>query len=229
MILRKENDNVKNFNDFTSKLPYLGKEGKIILEETINIKEPFATYIEPNIVDAFYTKTTHSIHANYNRLTKDNSQLVPLQMWGRKSIITQDRNRVEIYPEGLNSIKFSRMMAESYGNYERYYDLEYQMGYFSKLNIVTENESNKRIIHRIYYGMDGVKTFSIVLDTNEFPSLADITESDLVTIFDLLNELRNKDINLDIEESIFESLEEALEYTKEIDKKVLSQKEKKLK
>lgn len=229
MILRKENDNVKNFNDFTSKLPYLGKEGKIILEETINTKEPFATYIEANIVDAFYTKTTHSIHANYNRLTKDNSQLVPLQMWGRKSIITQDRNRVEIYPEGLNSIKFSRMMAKSYGNYERYYDLEYQMGYFSKLNIVTENESNKRIIHRIYYGMDGVKTFSIVLDTNEFPSLADITESDLVTIFDLLNELRNKDINLDIEESIFESLEEALEYTKEIDKKVLSQKEKKLK
>lgn len=229
MILRKENDNVKNFNDFTSKLPYLGKEGKIILEETINTKEPFATYIEPNIVDAFYTKTTHSIHANYNRLTKDNSQLVPLQMWGRKSIITQDRNRVEIYPEGLNSIKFSRMMAKSYGNYERYYDLEYQMGYFSKLNIVTENESNKRIIHRIYYGMDGVKTFSIVLDTNEFPSLADITESDLVTIFDLLNELRNKDINLDIEESIFESLEEALEHTKEIDKKVLSQKEKKLK
>ena len=51
-------------------------------------------------------------------------------------------------------------MAKSYGNYERYYDLEYQMGYFSKLNIVTENESNKRII---YYGMDGVKTFSIVL------------------------------------------------------------------
>jgi len=229
MILRKENDNVKNFNDFTSKLPYLGKEGKIILEETINTKEPFATYIEANIVDAFYTKTTHSIHANYNRLTKDNSQLVALQMWGRKSIITQDRNRVEIYPEGLNSIKFSRMMAKSYGNYERYYDLEYQMGYFSKLNIVTENESNKRIIHRIYYGMDGVKTFSIVLDTNEFPSLADITESDLVTIFDLLNELRNKDINLDIEESIFESLEEALEHTKEIDKKVLSQKEKKLK
>ena len=229
MILRKENDNVKNFNDFTSKLPYLGKEGKIILEETINTKEPFATYIEANIVDAFYTKTTHSIHTNYNRLTKDNSQLVPLQMWGRKSIITQDRNRVEIYPEGLNSIKFSRMMAKSYGNYERYYDLEYQMGYFSKLNIVTENESNKRIIHRIYYGMDGVKTFSIVLDTNEFPSLADITESDLVTIFDLLNELRNKDINLDIEESIFESLEEALEHTKEIDKKVLSQKEKKLK
>ena len=229
MILRKENDNVKNFNDFTSKLPYLGKEGKIILEETINTKEPFATYIEANIVDAFYTKTTHSIHANYNRLTKDNSQLVPLQMWGRKSIITQDRNRVEIYPEGLNSIKFSRMMAKSYGNYERYYDLEYQMGYFSKLNIVTENESNKRIIHRIYYGMDGVKTFSIVLDTNEFPSLADITENDLVTIFDLLNELRNKDINLDIEESIFESLEEALEHTKEIDKKVLSQKEKKLK
>ena len=150
-------------------------------------------------------------------------------MWGRKSIITQDRNRVEIYPERLDSIKFSRLMAKSYGNYERYYDLEYQMGYFSKLNIVTENESNKRIIYRIYYGMDWVKTFSIVLDTNEFPSLADITESDLVTIFDLLNELRNKEINLDIEESIFESLEEALEHTKEIDKKVLSQKEKKLK
>lgn len=147
-------------------------------------------------------------------------------MWGRKSIITQDRNRVEIYPERLNLIKFSRLMAKSYGNYERYYNLEYQMGYFSKLNIVTENESNKRII---YYGMDGVKTFSIVLDTNEFPSLADITESDLVTIFDLLNELRNKEINLDIEESIFESLEEALEHTKEIDKKVLSQKKKKLK
>ena len=50
MILRKENDNVKNFNDFTSKLPYIGKEGKIILEETINTKEPFATYIEANIV-----------------------------------------------------------------------------------------------------------------------------------------------------------------------------------
>ena len=75
-------------------------------------------------------------------------------MWGRKSIITQDGNRVEIYPERLNSIKFSRLMAKSYGNYERYYDLEYQMGYFSKLNIVTENESNKRIIYRIYYGMD---------------------------------------------------------------------------
>ena len=118
------------------------------------------------------------------------------------------------------------MKEIKYGNYERYYDLEYQMGYFSKLNIVTENESNKRII---YYGMDGVKTFSIVLDTNEFPSLADITESDLVTIFDLLNELRNKEINLDIEESIFESLEEAPEHTKEIDKKVLSQKEKKIK
>ncbi len=229
MILKKENDNVKNFNDFTSKLPYLGKEGKLLLEETINIKEPFATYIEANIVDAFYTKTTHSIHANYNRLTKDNSGLVPLQMWGRKSIITQDRNRVEIYPEGLNSIKFSRMMAKSYEGYERYYDLEYQMGYFSKLGIVTENESNKRIIHRIYYGRDGVKTFSTVLDTNEFPSLTEIPESDLVTIFDLLNELRNKGINLNIEESIFECLEEALEHTKEIDKKVLSQKEKKLK
>ena len=50
MILRKENDNVKNFNDFTSKLPYLGKEGNKILEETINTKEPFATYIEANIV-----------------------------------------------------------------------------------------------------------------------------------------------------------------------------------
>ena len=41
----------------------------------------------------------------YNRLTKDNYQLVPLQMWGRKSMITQDSNRVEIYPEGLNLIK----------------------------------------------------------------------------------------------------------------------------
>ena len=39
------------------------------------------------------------------------------------------------------------MKEIKYGNYERYYDLEYQMGYFSKLNIVTENESNKRIIY----------------------------------------------------------------------------------
>lgn len=229
MILKKENNNVKNFNNFTDKLPYLGKEGKILLEETIDIKEPFNIFIEANIIDAFYTKSTHSIHSNYNRLTEDNSQLIPLQMWGRKSIITQDGNRVEIYPEKLNSIRFSRMIASSHKDYERYYDLEYQMGYFSKMSIVTESELNKRIIHRIYYSMDGIKTFSIALDMNEFPSLMEIPESDLTRVFDLLNELKSKGIKLDMEESMFKSLEEALEHTKDIDRRVLSQKQKKLK
>ncbi len=228
MILKKENDNEQNFNDFTSKLPYLGKEGKILLEEIIDTKEPFSIFIEANIIDTFYTKLTHSIYANYNRLTKGNSHIVPLQIWGRKSTIIQDRNRIEIYPEDHTSIKFSEIISKSYDEYEKYYDLEYQMGYFLRLNIVTENKSEKRIVHRIYYGIDGIKTLSLVLDTNEIPSLKEIPESNLTTLFDISNELKSKGINLNIEESTFKNFEEAIEYTKEYDKKILSSKVKKL-